>query len=76
MSRTEAGVEVACVVKLIARAACWAKLELRGLTVKGEKVGTLMEEANREGEKTEVFDAEKVRADEYDMRVKEAAILE
>lgn len=61
-------------MKLIACAACGAKVDQRSLAVKGEKVGTLMEEANREGEKTEVFDAEKVKADEYEMRVKEAAI--
>ena len=62
----EEGVEVACVVMVIACAACGVKVELRGLTVKGEKVWTLMEGGKRGGWETEVFDAEKVQVAEYE----------
>ena len=58
--------EEACAVRVMACAACEMKVELRGLTVKGEKVGTLMEGGERGDGETGVFDAEEVKVAEYE----------
>lgn len=59
----EEGVEVACGVRVITCATFGVKAELSGWTVKGEKVGTLIE--GGEIGDAEGFDAEEVKVARY-----------